>query len=387
MRGIFRTLTAVLSLVTVLSVLSVPALADSYDRFADAGQQTHEVRSTSTPIILDGKISEGEWNADAIEVKVGDPGVMWLDWTVEESFPQDELSEIIPWHIRYYVTYNAEGLYVGAEITEPTHYCPDDSVDNLWTHDCLEVDVSLDPYGDIENEEIDFTEDNMLDRVRNAYALVDNGEDDPYSVGYCYTASTYGLYTVSTTPMDSDYYCIAREEQVTTYEIFFPWIDLWIEEKAPSEVYINFQLHIADNRYTEYCMEGYNSCLGGIRYALMLDAEQRDEYHTSKSMILHIFKLTDFAAVNGESGETGTETDTTPVAEIDTAAGTEANTDLETNGTETAAQTDKSADPSTDTAADPAGGTSSGGCSSTLGLSAALLLTAAAAWAFRKRKE
>lgn len=376
-----KILATLLAVLLITAVLCVAAQADgtnstSHDRFADAGQQTHTVRRTDTPITLDGKISNGEWNADPIEVKVGDPGVVWMDWTTN-GFPEDELTEIIPYRIRYYVTYNAEGLYVGAQVTEPIHYCPDDSIDNLWTYDCLEVDVALDAFD--ERAIGEFTEAGLLDRIRNAYSLVDNGEDAPYGLGYCYTPSTYGDYKVTRLPLDDAEYGIAREEQTTTYEIFFPWLELYGEEEPVDEVYINFQLHLADTRYTEYCEEGYGSCVGGIRYAVMLDEDQRAFYGTDQSMILHIFKL-----------EGVKEAETTVTESATTAPAPESESE-----SATAPETSTSAAPVSEgaaTAAPDASGTETasagGGCSSSLSWGWLVLpLSAVAAAAVGRKKK
>lgn len=374
-------LLASLLLMTAMSLL-VPAEDEEnsrYDRFADAGQLTHTVRATTTPITLDGKISDGEWNADPIEVKIGNPGVAWMDWTTA-GFPQDELTEIIPFRILYYVTYNASGLYVGAEITEPSHYCPDDSMTNLWTYDCLEVDVSLDAYGDRAKDL--FTENEMLDRSRCTYALVDNGEDAPYGLGYCYTASSYGALAITNQPLYEDTYGIAREEQTTTYEIFYAWEDLYDEAKPIDEVYINFQLHIADMRYGEYCNPEYGYCVGGIRYAVVPDDDMKATYNTEAQMVMHIFKLEG----DGEADATETESASESVSITETESAANAPTESVTEAM-TATPTD------TDSAADTASGTnasaSDGGCSSALGAGGLCLLAVVtvAAGAIGRRKK
>ena len=378
-----RTLAFLLAsmLLMITMSLTVPAEDENnrYDRFADIGQLTHTVRATTTPITLDGKISNGEWNADPIEVKIGDPGVAWMDWTTN-GFPQDELTEIIPFHIRYYVTYNASGLYVGAEVTEPSHYCPDDSMANLWTYDCLEVDVSLDAYGD--RAKGLFTESEMLDRSRCTYSLVDNGEDDPYGLGYCYTASSYGALAITNQPLYEDTYGIAREEQTTTYEIFYAWDDLYDEAKPIDEVYINFQLHIADTRYGEYCKVEYGNCLGGIRYAVVPDDDMKAAYNTEAQMIMHIFKLENIE----KAGETETDSASEPASASETESATVAPTESATAPV-TAVLTDTAA------AADTASGTdasvSDKGCSSGLGtggLGLLVIVAAAAGAVVRRRK-
>jgi hypothetical protein len=372
-------------------MLTIPALAASYDRFEDVGQQTHNIRPTTTPITLDGKISDGEWNADVIEITVGDPGVNWMNWSV--NFPDDEISEIIPYHIRYYVTYNQEGLYVGAEITEPSHYCPDGSYENLWTHDCLEVDVSTDANNAI--AEGDYSESDMLDRVRTAFALVEDGESDPYSVGYCYTASSYGLYQASSYPLDEDTYCMGREEQVTTYEIFFPWLDLYCEEEPPAEVYINLQLHIADDRYSEYCADGYNNCLGGIRYAVMLTDEEKADYDATATMIMHIFKLTGYEEETGadetnpaEAGDVTAEAVVTdsPVTSSAPAADTDPVTNAPAAAGENPQTEAESGDGEEETTVQPAA-ESTTGCASVVGMTAVATLVAAAGLVIRKKKD
>ena len=96
-------LTAALLLVSL--PVSASAAADDvpYDAFADYGQLTFDVPA-SEGIKIDGVVSPGEYACAPIEVNKDSEGMTWLDWT-KEGFPEEELSEILPYSIKYYVTY------------------------------------------------------------------------------------------------------------------------------------------------------------------------------------------------------------------------------------------------------------------------------------------
>ncbi|MBQ4111361.1 MAG: hypothetical protein IJD38_01050, partial [Clostridia bacterium] len=190
---ILSVLVAAILLVTALSV-TVSASEDTpYNAFADYGQQTHNV-PPSEGIQIDGIVSEGEYACEPIEVNKDSEGMNWMDWS-KEGFPEEEIPEILPYSIKYYVTYDEEGLYVAAEIVEASLFTRADNKIDIWGLDSLEVDVSLDAYGDV--EEGTFTQAFMLDRVRSTYALWDDGSGALTPVGICYTASSYGLYNVN----------------------------------------------------------------------------------------------------------------------------------------------------------------------------------------------
>lgn len=394
-----RFLTLLIAVLTALSLLSVCVTADegsydhAYDRFASAGQKTYDIRATYTPITIDGQISEGEWNCDPIVLTEEQIKEYWLDWT-STSFPTDELHEVIPWKMVIYVTYNAEGLYTAVEVTEPSHFVPDGIVTNLWKYDCLCVDVSMDAYDYIATKE--FTEEDMLDHTRTVYGLVEPEGEEPWSLGYVDVTASYSEYYVDLNPLENGNYCVGRQEQVTTYEIFQTWMDLYGQEEAPAEVYMNFQIHVADERYLSYVTEGYGYCLGGIRYACLLDEDLKEVYDSTVSTIYNIYKLTDYQTVNNGGTPPETETDTQPDEQpTETLPETETEpneTTVVTDTNETTAAgtvTEKTTDPSATEAKSDEVGTdsgSTGGCSSVIGSSAILLLAATAVVAFRKKK-
>ncbi|MBQ9151775.1 MAG: hypothetical protein IJX72_05950 [Clostridia bacterium] len=385
MKKTLRILTVLTAAMLLLSATAVTASASAddlpYNAFADYGQQTYDVPATETEIKIDGVVSEGEYACTPIEVNKDSEGMTWLDWT-KEGFPEEELTEILPFSMKYYVTYNAEGLYVAAEIVEASLYTRCDQASEIWGLDSLEIDVAVDAYGDIPKGT--YSQSYMLDRLRSCYALWDDGSGVLTPTGLCYTASSYGLYQVLQ-DMGEGTYMITRndEKQLTTYEMFFCWDDLYMDTTVPNQVFLNFQLHLGDGRYLDYVQDGYIACLGGLRYACQLSDEDKAELGTSSGMALHIFNLVDADKLNGKTGEETTAeaaTETTPVTEAPTVAVTE---------TPTAAPTDATTNASTDTNGEGTAEipTEKGGCGAVVGMGTVAMLVAVAAAVALKKKD
>ena len=369
-------LTAALLLVSL--PVSASAAADDvpYDAFADYGQLTFDVPA-SEGIKIDGVVSPDEYACTPIEVNKGSEGMTWLDWT-KEGFPEEELSEILPYSIKYYVTYDKKGLYIAAEIVEASLSTSCDQIERTWAVDSLEVDIALDAYKEIPEGE--YSQADMLDRVRTCYCLWDDGLGDYFPVGLCYTASSYGFYQVMN---DMGDYMITRDEdkQLTTYEMSFLWEDLDYESTGvPDQVFINFQLHVGDSRYLEYVQPGYESCLGGLRFAAQLTEQDMSDLDTDKSMALHIYNLTDADRLNGKVTEdtAAEETTETPTEEI-TEEITEAPTAEETTAeVTTAAPAEETTEAPTDVPAEKTG------CGASVSV-AALFVAACAAFVCKAR--
>ena len=375
MKNIIRVLSVLVAAVMLLSALSVTVSASDdtpYDAFADYGQQTFNV-PPSEGIKIDGVVSEGEYACAPIEVNKDSEGMNWMDWT-KAGFPEEEIPEILPYSIKYYVTYDENGLYVAAEIVEASLYTRADNKIDIWGLDSLEVDVSVDAYGDIPDGT--FTQAFMLDRVRATYALWDDGSGVLTPVGVCYTASSYGLYRVNEDMPEGSYMVTRNEDkQLTTYEMFFGWDDLYMEKNVPQKVFMNFQLHLGDGRYLDYVADGYIACLGGLRYACRLSDDEKAELGTNNGMALHIFNL----GASEDSTDEVTEAPTdAPETEAPTAAPeTEAPTAApETQAPETEAPT---AAPETQAPAGSDTEPTKSGCGSAIGFSAVAVLAAAAA--------
>ena len=369
-------LTAALLLVSL--PVSASAAADDvpYDAFADYGQLTFDVPA-SEGIKIDGVVSPGEYACAPIEVNKDSEGMTWLDWT-KEGFPEEELSEILPYSIKYYVTYDKKGLYIAAEIVEASLSTSCDQIERTWAVDSLEVDIALDAYKEIPKGE--YSQADMLDRVRTCYCLWDDGLGDYFPVGLCYTASSYGFYQVMN---DMGDYMITRDEdkQLTTYEMSFLWEDLDYESTGvPDQVFINFQLHVGDSRYLEYVQPGYESCLGGLRFAAQLTEQDMSDLDTDKSMALHIYNLTDADRLNGKVTEdTAAEETTEAPTEAPTEEITEAPTAEETTAeVTTAAPAEETTEAPTDVPAEKTG------CGASVSV-AALFVAACAAFVCKAR--
>lgn len=377
MKNTLRILSVLVAVVMLMTALSVTVSASDdtpYNAFADYGQQTYNV-PPSQGIKIDGVVSEGEYACAPIEVNKDSEGMNWMDWS-KDGFPEEEIPEVLPYSIKYYVTYDETGLYVAAEIVEASLYTRADNKIDIWGLDSLEVDVSVDAYGDLEGGT--FTQAFMLDRVRATYALWDDGSGALTPVGICYTPSTYGMYNVNE-DMPEGSYMVTRDDdkQLTTYEIYFSWEDLYMEKKVPQKVFMNFQLHLGDGRYLDYVADGYVACLGGLRYACRLSDEEKAALGTDNAMALHIFNLNDGKA----PAETDAPTETTEeVTEAPTEPETEAPTAApETQAPVTEAPTDAPATEAPET--EPA----KSGCGSVTLSAAAVLIAAAAAVALKNK--
>ena len=366
-------------LAVLTATIAVSAAADDipYDGFADYGQQTFDIPA-SEGIKIDGVVSPGEYACTPIEVNKDSEGMTWLDWT-KEGFPEEELPEILPYSIKYYVTYDKERLYIAAEIVEASLSTSCEKIDRTWAVDSLEVDIALDAYKEIPEGE--YSQADMLDRVRTCYCLWDDGLGDYVPVGLCYTASSYGFYQVMD---DMGDYMITRDEdkQLTTYEMSFLWEDLDYESTGvPDQVFINFQLHVGDSRYLEYVQPGYESCLGGLRFAAQLTEQDMSDLDTDKSMALHIINLTDADRLNGKVTEetTAEATEGETTAEEITEEITEAPTAEETTAeVTTEAPAEEATEAPTDAPAEKTG------CGASVSM-AALLVAACAAFACKAR--
>ena len=381
MKNTLRILSVLVAVVMLMAALAVTVSASDdtpYNAFADYGQQTYNV-PPSQGIKIDGVVSEGEYACAPIEVNKDSEGMNWMDWS-KEGFPEEEIPEVLPYSIKYYVTYDETGLYVAAEIVEASLYTRADNKIDIWGLDSLEVDVSVDAYGDIPDGT--FTQAFMLDRVRATYALWDDGSGALTPVGICYTPSTYGMYNVNE-DMPEGSYMVTRDDdkQLTTYEMYFSWEDLYMEKKVPQKVFMNFQLHLGDGRYLDYVADGYIACLGGLRYACRLSNEEKAALGTDNGMALHIFNLND----GKDPGETDAPTETT---EEVTEAPTEPETEAPTAAPETEAPTDAPAtEAPTDAPATEAPETepAKSGCGSVTLSAAAVLIAAAAAVALKNK--
>ena len=378
MRKLSCIVCTLLTAVMLLSMLPVTAFATAedvpYNAFADYGQQTFEIPA-SAEIRIDGVVSEGEYACAPIEVSKDSEGMTWLDWT-KEGFPEEEIPEILPYSIKYYVTYDKDALYVAAEIVEASLYTRCDRIDDIWGLDSLEIDVSVDAYDEIPDGT--YSQADMLDRVRATYALWDDGSGELNPVGLCYTAASYCAYQTMADMWD---YAVTRDEdkQLTTYEAAFYWEDLYMDNAVPNNVFINFQLHLGDGRYLDYVQKDYVSCLGGLRYAGRLTSEEAAELGTDKSMAPHIFVLTDADKLNSGVTEETTAEETTveeTTAEEITEAPTEEATAAPTEAPATEAPTDA---PETEP--------EKPGCGSSICMTAAVTAFAAAAAVVLKKKD
>ena len=362
----FLCIVAIIALcLSAFSSVAIAAPAFDHDGFVEYGQKVHNINSkfSESKVAIDGVVRDGEYvNAPIVLTELGDD-FYWADWS-KDGLTAEEIEDILPEKISYYVEYDEEGICVAAEIVEPTPYSICEYPMDLWGLDSLEIDICIDSEGRIPQNT--FTHQNMTDRVRTTFGLVETfGALVP--MGFCYTASSYGNINKD---QELETFEITRNEETgtTTYEIFYAWESLW-DGGVPSEVFINFQLHISDEEYLDSVADGYVACIGGLRYSCKLSDEVKTEYGLSGNTVYHVFNLVDRPEDESDDkneGEQGGETEGDNTQGGNTQGGNtqEENTQGENtqNNKPTSPSTDKS-----DSGEDSGSSTDkSGGCGSTL---------------------
>lgn len=385
MKNIIRLAAVVFSVVLMLSAVVLPASAQvPYDSLSQYGQLTLEANA-STKVEIDGVVTPGEYTSEGIKLTHESVGMQLLNWTATNPISQEDLLEVLPESVTYYISYDKEGLYLAAEVVEANFYNTCGTRNDMWTVDCLEFDVAVDAYGSI--AEGTFTREDACDRIRMTMGLMDYGTGELVPEAVIYTQPSY--CDTSTYPVygSVDGHAITRndETQTTTYECYMKWENLYMETIVPEQIFINFQLHLADGRYLGNVEPGYGGCVGALRFSGVLTEEQQAELGATGGMCPHIVNLVDAKELNSETvgeettaadeeaTEAPTEADTSATTEATTSATTEADTDASTE-----AGTSATTEAGTDAAKD--------GCGASVAMGAVLFMTAAAAVVLGKKK-
>ncbi len=251
---------------------------------------------------------------------------------------------------------------------------------DMWTVDCLEFDVAVDAYGSIADGT--FTREDACDRIRMTMGLIDYGTGELVPEAVIYTQPSYCDTAVYPVYGTVDGHAITRndETQTTTYECCMKWENLYMETIVPEQIFINFQLHLADGRYLENVEPGYGGCVGALRFSGVLTEDQQAELGASGGMCPHIVNLVDAKELNGDTAE-----DTDAATEEVTDAATEPETEAETEAT-TSATTEAATEATTSATTEATTDAADEGCASVVGMGAVLLMTAAAAVVLGKKK-
>ncbi len=123
MKNMIRTAAVVFSVVLMLSAVVLPASAQvPYDSLIQYGQLT--IEATASPDIqVDGVVTPGEYTSEPIVLDHKSIGMQLLNWSNSNKPISDEdLLEVLPKKVTYYISYDAEGLHLAAEVVEANFY-------------------------------------------------------------------------------------------------------------------------------------------------------------------------------------------------------------------------------------------------------------------------
>ncbi len=390
MKATIRLIATLLSTLMVLTAMIPAASAEvPYDSFAQYGQLTFEIEA-SDKVVMDGVVSPGEYTTAGIVTRLGDVGTILLNWSDEKNpIPEEELIEVLPEKVTYYIAYDKEAIYLACEVVEADLYTICNVPTEMWGVDCIEFDVAVDAYDELASGTLTRTQ--ALDRISTCVGLIDyGGTGDLIPQAINFGTSSYCDYVVHE-EMESYGATRNNDTQTTTYEVKLDWDRINYEmDYVPSEVFIRFQLFLSDSRYLDNVdlAGGWVACIGGFRFACNLDEDAQAATGATGGTAPHILKLVDADELNSKGGEEATQPgneDTTEgltdaVTEAATDAVTDAATDAATDGvTEAVTEAGTSAITEAETAAE-------GGCASSVGFGLASVLVAAAACVVSKRK-
>ena len=287
--------------------------APTLENLEDDGMILHHITPHTEKPVLDGVVNEDEY-LTSMTMDYEGGNCKFSDWT-PNGLTEDQILEAIPDEIKMYVSYDKDGLYIATTVTEPRHYNPVWSWQDMWTGDCFCIDVAVDNDRTLMKGEYSFAD--YTDYPRICAAIIDDGSTLTPLAGYS-SVSTYSSgIKVDRTDLSKDPSVISCKKDGTTvtYEIFMSWKSLWGNEEAPASIYMNYQYHLAEPTLEEFCEDGYGACVGGLRYAFPLDDSLREKYGIDKAQVFYPYFLDYYANVNdgtyvpGMELETETETE------------------------------------------------------------------------------
>ncbi len=121
-------------LIKIVTALLIVIMCLSASAFADARVTVEATKVQSAPTI-DGVISQGEWGEPIFS---GSP----LDENAPFYIPDSVKSDLIPTNIKIYVTWDADCLYVAAEVTDPLPWNGNVGAE-CWMGDGLQLDICV----------------------------------------------------------------------------------------------------------------------------------------------------------------------------------------------------------------------------------------------------
>ena len=184
----------------------------------------YEVDKAAAAPVIDGTFDEAEWETYYID-HIDAENEAW-------SFAQFEKDDYYA-TADYYVTYDDTYLYLCVVVQSPYHYCPitQESAGDMWQYECIQVKYSSkSPAGDYISEHfdrvIDKTADNEKVVISCGFAVNENGDT-------CYYDTT-----------DSKVACSRDDgEQITVYEVAFPFSELGVTPEKGMELGLAFSVN------------------------------------------------------------------------------------------------------------------------------------------------
>lgn len=242
--------TIVKKIICITAAIMLLAMAAVLPTSAVENRHFVEAKEIKTAPTLDGVITEAEWGSPIIDAAYTDPAFFYSSTLTAEQLPSN---------IKFYVCWDAENLYIGAQITDPKHANPHKELD-IWYGDSLEIDICV-------------SDTNQASRWRTNTGLssVDN---KVYSYVYNQPNMTFdGMIGDNANRVNSDYAghsAAALKDNVVTYELVYPWnyYDIGNEIKDGHFLLVNFMIYIADGSLSA---EGTSfpgtTYLGSLTYA------------------------------------------------------------------------------------------------------------------------
>ena len=254
-----------------LALTAFSSFAGQADELSKYGQLVIRPTYLTTAPFRDGAVSSGEYG-EPIRTLVYDPDDPSQYCAMSSALTDDDLKTVLPEKAVYYMGYDADYLYIAAEVTDRNFYNPHEGGTDVWDGDYLELDISFNLGGSV---------DEMLDRNRIAYGL--SGAGNPF--GYVATVPSYASYTVNA---ELSRYVIMRDDDtgVTTYEAALSWKEMSGQETTPEKAYFQFQLGVAHSDYAE--LSDYDAYLGCWRFAFRIPAGVAGD---SARLGLHILEI------------------------------------------------------------------------------------------------
>ena len=206
--------------------------------------------------VIDGVITAQEWGAPVFEGSPKDSGLFFIPESVKE--------ELIPTNIKLYVTWDAECLYIAAEVTETLHWNGNVGAD-CWMGDGVQIDICVSNV----NQKSKWRTNTAYSTVDgNTYAFV-NSVPDMAQEGVEFAGD----------PPKTDapfYYGCAKATKngdTVVYETSYPWVFYGnrAEIKGGHSVLMNIAFYVADGTKSEG--EDGSTYLGYVAYGNTVDGK------------------------------------------------------------------------------------------------------------------